>query len=257
MGDEHLGILRSSRKWRHVVDLIRTDGDAAAIATATMDAADKGFRAAADDEGVIHATWLLAQLPIAARSPDFVKALNDLGLAVGSSPGIFDLVGAFTDAVDAHMLETGRPTDLGEMAHMAAAETIASVVGQRAAGLFETRPEDVHRELRDLATVKQFGTFARDFFARLTRRYLMFYLSRELPSHIGGDRRFANAAEQTQFGEALERHCRETSYMVEKFAGEWFSKNKWETGITPDNARGFTWKAMDKLRGEFKKRGTE
>jgi hypothetical protein len=36
-----------------------------------------------------------------------------------------------------------------------------------------------------LATVKQFGVLARDFFARLTRRHLEYYLSRELSKHVG------------------------------------------------------------------------
>ena len=108
-----------------------------------------------------------------------------------------ELVGAFTDAVDTHMRRDGGRTDLGEMAQMAAAETLTAVLGQRTRSLFGTSPGDIRRELAALATTEQFGTLARGFFAELTRRYLTFFLSRELSNHVGGNRRFANVSGAT------------------------------------------------------------
>jgi len=93
-------------------------------------------------------------------------------------------------------------------------------------------------ELGALASAKQFGALARDFFGGLTRRYLTFFLSRELSNYVGGDRRFANAGDLAEFNAALDLHCRQASRIVEEFAGGWFSKTNWERGITPDDARG-------------------
>lgn len=107
----------------------------------------------------------------------------------------------------------------------------------------------MQRELAALATTKQFGTLARDFFARLTRRYLTFFLSHELSNHVGGKRRFASIADHAEFNAALDLHCRQASRIVEEFAGSWFSKTNWEQGITPENVRGFAWVALKKLRG--------
>ena len=61
------------------------------------------------------AAWLLTQLPLAARDPNYVRRLTDLGLNVTAAPSVVELLGAFSDAVDGHMRRTGRRTDLGEM----------------------------------------------------------------------------------------------------------------------------------------------
>lgn len=255
MGHIRLGELPRTRKWEQVVELIKRDGDAATIAAAALDAAEKGFQQAAEDEGLGRATWLLTQIPLAAREANYLDRLKALGVAVAGEPGLVELVGAFTDAVDAQMRRAGGRTDLGEMAQMAAAETLAKILGERSRSLFGTSPGDVQRELAALATTKQFGTLARDFFARLTRRYLTFYLSRELSNHVGGERRFANIADHAEFNAALDLHCRQASKIIEEFAGSWFSKTNWERGISPEDVRGFAWVALKKLRAELRKGG--
>ena len=255
MGHIRLGELPRTRKWEQVVELVKSDGDAAAVAAAALDAAEEGFKEAAEDEGLGQATWLLTQLPLAARDPNYLDRLRAIGVSVEGAPGLLELVGAFTDAVDAQMRHAGGRTDLGEMAQMAAAETLTKVLGERSRSLFGTAPADVQRELAALGTTKQFGTLARDFFARLTRRYLTFFLSRELSNHVGGERRFASIADHAEFNAALDLHCRQASRIVEEFAGSWFSKTNWEQGITPENVRGFAWVALKKLRAELKKGG--
>ncbi|MCC7106900.1 MAG: hypothetical protein IT307_17340, partial [Chloroflexi bacterium] len=67
MGHIRLGELPRTRKWNQVVELIQQDGDAASVASAALDAAEDGFMEASKDEGVARVTWLLTQLPLAAR----------------------------------------------------------------------------------------------------------------------------------------------------------------------------------------------
>ena len=255
MGHIRLGELPRTRKWNQVVALIKGDGDAAVIAAASLDAATSGFRLAANDEGVAWTTWLLTQLPLAARDPKYHQRLTALGVEVSGEPNLLELVAAFTDAVDDHMRRAGGRTDLGEMAHMAAVETLTTILDERTRSLFGTSPADVRRELAALATTKQFGDLARNYFASLTRRYLGFFLSRELSNHVGGDRRFANAAEHTEFNVALGLHCHQASRIVEDFAGGWFSKTNWEQGISPENSKRFTAIALKKLCSEIEKGG--
>ncbi len=100
------------------------------------------------------------------------------GVSVVAEPSLMELVGGLSDAVDAHVYRVGGRTDLGEMAQMGAAETLASILGQRTTSLFETTHEDVRRELARLGTPVNFSVVARDFFARLTERYLTYFLSR-------------------------------------------------------------------------------
>lgn len=76
MGHLRLGDLPRTRKWDQVVELVKREGDAAAVAAAALDAAEKGFKQAAEDEGLGQATWLLTQLPLAARDPNYLDRLR-------------------------------------------------------------------------------------------------------------------------------------------------------------------------------------
>lgn len=255
MGHLRLGDIPRTRRWDQVVELIQGDGTAAQVAAAALIAAEAGLRKAADDDGVASVVWLLTQLPLAARDPDYVDRLSTLGLEVPAAPGLAELAGAFTDAVDARVRRLGGRTDLTEMAQMAAAETLTSILGQRTKSLFGTTDEDVRRGLAALATKAQFGDLASTFFGGLARRYLTFFLSRELSNHVGGQRRFANIEEHSAFNGALDLHCRQAARIVEEFAGTWFSKTNWQQGLTPENTKRFTAVALKKLRAELRRGG--
>jgi hypothetical protein len=88
---------------------------------------------------------------------------------------------------------------------------------------------------------------ARDFFARVTERYLTYFLSRELSNTL------ETVDANQQFREALSLHCKQASKIVEQFAAEWFSKANYQGGITPRKAAGFISHAMTKLGAELQK----
>jgi hypothetical protein len=77
-----------------------------------------------------------------------------------------EIASAVSSTIDAKMPTCQNRSDLGEMAQMAAVETIMEVVGGRAHNLFGTSPEDVQRSFHELGTEKQFGAFAKSFFGR-------------------------------------------------------------------------------------------
>jgi hypothetical protein len=70
-----------------------------------------------------------------------------------------DLVGAFSAAVDHYVRQRGGRTDLGEMAQMAAAESLFAVVGQTLPSLYDRKREEVERRplLRSQALGEAFG----------------------------------------------------------------------------------------------------
>ena len=68
MGHIRLGNLPRTRKWQQVVALIEGGAGTAQIANATITAAEQGFKLAAEDKGLVETTWLLTQLPLAAKS---------------------------------------------------------------------------------------------------------------------------------------------------------------------------------------------
>jgi len=230
-----------------VVGLVGAGAATADIAAASLDASKLGLEDAASDPALLHSFWLLTQLPLCARKADFVAELAKVGVSITGEATLMELVGGMSDAVDAHVYRVGGRTDLGEMAQMGAAETLASFLGQRTTSLFETTPEDIQRELARLATPVNFSVVARDFFARVTERYLTYFLSRELSNTL--DSVDANR----QFREALSLHCKQASKIVEQFAAEWFSRANYQGGITPRKAAGFISHAMTKLGAELQK----
>jgi hypothetical protein len=136
---------------------------------------------------------------------------------------------------------------------MAAAETLVEVIGATTSGLFGTTPSDVQKAFASLATVKQFGTFAKGFFARFTNKCLGYFLGRTLSDHVGEGRRFRTLTQQGEFSKALDTHCKEAARIVEAYAGEWFSKTNWEKGgISRAEATKFVDYAMKKAVAELK-----
>jgi hypothetical protein len=254
MGHNRLGTLPKTKKWEQVVSLVGGGESAARVAAASSDAAEAALFRAATDPALVRAFWLLTQLPLAARDADFPERLRKLGLAVGHRPQLFEIIGAFSEAIDTHSRQTGRHTDLGEMAQLAATESFSAMVGRSLPGLFGPTAEEVQRAIARLATSKRFSDLARDFFARLTRRHLDYYLSRELSNHIGPASRFRSISEHSQFNADLDQHCREAARIVKEFAGGWFGKTNYEGGITPEQAGAFAFVALKKIRSELRKR---
>ncbi|HEX8912803.1 MAG TPA: hypothetical protein VF796_10625 [Humisphaera sp.] len=257
MGHSRLGELPLTYEWDDVVAQIAGGADAAALATAVIDAADEAFRQAARDAGVKFVFHLMTKVTLAAVADgDFAVALGDAGVRVRPQPTVFDLVGGFADAVDDHLLGTGDRTDFGEMAQMAAAESLANVVDAGSASrLFGTTGDDVREAVAELSRPSGFERLARDFVARLVQRFLTYHLSRELSAHVGPGKRFANVDAHAEFNRRLWRTCEETAVIVKDFAGGWYAKKRFETGITAADARDFVCGAFQKVRKELRVRG--
>jgi hypothetical protein len=151
MGHVRLGVLLKSRKWRQVVDELRIGASVGEIAALAADAAETSLQTAADDPAFVHAFWLLTQVPLAARGPAFAEDLARLGINVADPPSLMNVVGAISDAVDRHAREQGGRTDLGEMAQMAAVESLTAVVASALPSLFGPGPEEVQRAIGRLA----------------------------------------------------------------------------------------------------------
>lgn len=255
MGHIRLGKLPTSRKWGHVIETLRAGGDVDAVAASTAEAADQILASASYDPALLEAFWLLTQLPLAARGPAFVTDAKQLGLDLPHDPGLLQITAAFSDAIDRHANRVGGRTDLGEMAQMAAVESLNSIVGPKLPSLFTPTAIEVQKVIGRLSGGDQFRFLAREFFARLTQRVLHYFLSRELANHTGSGRRFKTDNDRAAFDNALDTHCWETSRIVETFAGGWYGKAVYQgDGLTPENVRSFVPVAFKKIRAELRKR---
>jgi hypothetical protein len=255
MGHIHLRGLPKSRKWRQVAEELRLGAEVDAIAASAADAAEASLESASNDPAFLRAFWLLTQIPLAARGPAFADDLRRLSVHVANQPTLIDVLAAISGAVDRYAREQGGRTDLGEMAQMAAVESLTALVGPSLPSLFGPSPPEVQRAIGRLAGGDRFSVLAREFFARLTQRCLDYYLSRELSSHIGPGKRFADDSARAQFDDALNQHCRETCRIIEAFAGGWYGKSVYQgDGLTPEAIRQFAPVAFKKIRAELRKR---
>jgi hypothetical protein len=254
MGHSRLGILPRTRDWKAVVQLLGEGAAVDEIAAASARAAESSLPDLVREEALVRSLWLLTQIPRAARSADFADALQRLDLNTSRNPSLIDIVTAVFESVDRHVARAGKRTDFGEISQRAAAESLATLAGRELPGLFGVDAEDVRRAVGKFATVRNFGVLARDFFARLTRRHLEYYLGRELANHIGPAERFGSLSQEKAFGSALTLHCIEAARIVEDFSAEWYSKAVFEDRLTPGATAQFAAVAFGKIQRELRQR---
>jgi hypothetical protein len=253
MGHQRLGRLPRTRHWQQVVNLISAGADLRDVAAAASAAAEQQMSNAGNDPIISHSFWLLTQIVIAARAPDFSQALRSLGLPV-DRPTLLRLTTEIVSEIDRYAAVTGERSDLGEMAELSAAESLSAVAGRQSNDLFGASPERTRNALAGLATARQFPVLARDFFTRLTRRQFSYFLSRELSRHVGANSRFRTTQDHQLFEAALDRHCQEATRIIEEFSGHWLRKRMIEGQLSEEEARGFVHIAFKKIRAEMEKR---
>jgi hypothetical protein len=253
MGHQKLGSLPRSKRWDEVVGLLAAGAAGADVAAATSLAAENSMPDVSSDPAVRFGFWLLTQIPLAARDLDFAGALRRLDLPVSDSPSLEDVVAAASDAIDHEINRAGGRSDYGELAQLAFSESLYAIAS-REPDLLGESPDRARAAISKLATSRAFASLARDFFSRLTRRHLAYFLSRELVNHTGPGHRFANLRQNAAFSEALDRHCREASRIIQEFSAEWFSKHVFEGGIDRDKAGRFVHVATKKIREELRQR---
>lgn len=254
MGHQHLLGIPRSKAWRAVVGLIADGSDVATIAAAASNAAEASMIDAANDDVVRQSFFLLAQTTQAARNRDLGSGLRRIGLQVSNEPTLIEIGAAMMEAIDAYALRRKARTDYGELAQLSAVESLQMVVGREASDMFDPGAVRVHAELRRIAEPRNFAVLARDFFARLTRRHLNFYLSRELAAHVGAGRRFPKLVDQENFELALDLHCREASRIIKEFARDWYFKHTSQGDLDRDLAGRFVHIATGKIRDELQER---
>lgn len=255
MGHLRTASLPDTEPWRRVVALVAEGAEVGSVASATMEAAKKGLEKSKGDPGLCHAVHLLTQLVLAARTDNFAGALTLAGINTPSEPTTYDIIGGFSDAIDAHLRRTGGRTDISEMAQVAASECLSAHLKERSKSLFGTTSAEVQSAVYEASTKQGFSTLAHSFFSRFTQRFLTYHLDRELSNHVGGNGRFSNTSAHNQFNAQLAVHCREAALIVRKFAGGWYSKAHFEGGISATKSRNFTNYCLTKLRRELSIRG--
>ena len=254
MGHIRLAVIPNTRQWRLVLSMLEEHAETAAVVAASADAAERDLTRKAEDTTLVEATRLLAMIPQAARSADYPAELRRLGLTVPDRPTLLDITWAAGRALDRHMDRQQARSDFGEIVRSALVETISTLVEPQLPGLFGADSEDVRRATERLGRSGQFSATAREFFSRVTRDSLAYYLSRILSARVGPDQAFGSVRDRTAFDAALERHCREASRIIKEFSDGWYGKTLYQRGvIDSDRARAFAAVSLKKIRAELQR----
>jgi hypothetical protein len=259
VGHTRLGAIPKLRRWADVVaafvdaDVSHAATPVSAVAGLTLAAAEPALRAAVDDVGVRQSFLALAKVVLAAKTDDWRTALAALGIVLPDQPSLFDLTAGVQFAIDDAVLAAGAASDVGEMAHRAAAQALTELAGLAEVNLFGPDESELQRAVAQLATKKGFADLGQRFFGHFLARFLNFYLSRVTAQAAGASETLRDIGELSRFNARLNHHCVESARIVRDFCGEWFSKTTYLEGIDEKNSARFVAVAMRKLADEVQR----
>ena len=255
MGHIRLGRLPKTRSWDRVVSLLG-DGvtHAPDLAEATLKAA-VGLRPILEQEpGLVQSFHFLAQICYAARSDNFFDRCRQLGINLSTETNRtvpLAFLASAAQALDAKVRSAPGRTLFSDIAQQAFREALTQAINKQSDSLFGHSEAELRRSFSELSKTQQFNSVARDFFSSFLKRTLRYFISKELHNHIGTGLPIPNYEATAEFESTLKRYCDERALIVEKFAGEYTSKQNWHGDLDEDSARRFMYVAVRKLTEEL------
>jgi len=253
MGHDRYGNRPRTVRWNGVAKLIAHDGSVADIADQSMYAAKTGLERIPDDLGFTQTLTHIFEWADALLSRDPKRALIDDGFSIPNDPSWRDLLYSLRDRIDQSLQSSGTKSDVAEIAQNAFVESIASGMTKRTADLFEWESSTSVVAVRDLVKGRAFGTTMHEFYASFVRRYLSYYLSRELSNHVGWGERFSSTDSHREFRQAFDTYVRQTIRIADEFTPGWFGKVRFQRTLTQKAVGGYARVALKKIVGEFER----
>lgn len=253
MGHNRVGRLRKTRRWSRVVEAIREDASAADVAQRTLHAAESQLRTEVVLRPLSDAFWMLVRLTTGAReSSDFSREMAALGLDVDSTTPAPAFIARVADVLRGETRDDSASGHFSEIASLAVRRVLTEAANERQPSLFTAKASDIQASLSSLSTKAQFSRLAQRFFGDVLARTLTAAVDREVPNATGD--RFTGTDAAKAFTEDVERHARESAFIVKDYAGDWYSKKRWESGqrIGKQDSDTFVAYALTKLRRELR-----
>lgn len=252
MGHERLGMLPKTTKWRVIVSKVAACESesitASNIAEQTLTALGARYSDLANDPSVRTAFSFLVEIAQSAASVETTTSIAN------KSP--LELVSELARRMRA---TTNGSLETRELVQRAAADAIVAWRRENSAeqpDLFlDLAPQSRWSELGSGAG---FCEMSRLYFAKLTERYLNYFLDREASAVItdlGARERFKNRL--SDHVSEVSRHSFESAKITQSYAAGWFNKNA--IGASPSNTqtKKFLAYAFEKLREEFRREGKQ
>jgi hypothetical protein len=252
MGHIRMGRLPKTRRWSQVVQLLDSPrSSSSAVAAAVAKAAEDFFYEKKTDPALTYSYWLLTQITYRSRKDDYIGELKAIGLDISDVSNVFDFLDRIANFTRSQTKARKATFPISEFARLSFRELLTETVGQYGQSLFGSTLEDVKHAFRLYSSPNQFSKLARMYFAKVFKRSLQFFISKESPNKIGESRKFGDISSLSNFDAALETYCYQSAKIVEDFAEGWYSKRNWQGEISEQDAGGFVAVAVDKLRAEI------
>lgn len=254
MGHTRLGHLPRTRRWKQVIVLLKGGADLSSLADASLHAALTGLKRVPSDPGFLSTLNTIVELVAASRGKDLSIALQRAGIDPTAQTSSFGFLSSVAQLLSDRLGRIYPRNDVGKIAQDAILASLTQQVKGKTGSLFGG-PEDV-KSLTSAFRGKQFQTLMHEFYSGFTSRYVSYYLSRELPYHVGAGKCFANLDEHSQFTKGFDLYCRQTVRIADEFTSGWVGKAIYKGDTGPEAIRTFAHVTFKKLTSEFEKGGS-
>ncbi len=254
MGHNRLGTLPRNYRWKEVIRLLEADVDLQTLTDASFFAAKTGLRRVPDDPGFLATINAIVQLAAASREHDVTAALESVGIDQSSQTSSLGFVAAISQTLSRELSEVLPRSDVGKIAQDAFLESLSNHINSGSGSLFQEEPADP-KQLTSAFRGKQLKSLMHEFYSGFTSRYLSYYLSRELPNHVGPGQRLANMASHSEFNKAFDLLCRQTVRISDEFSPGWMGKAIFEKRTGPEEVKKYAHIAFKKIASEFERGG--
>lgn len=253
MGHLRLGHLPRTQRWKQVIGLLESGADLPELADASFHASLTGLKRVPSDPGFLSILNSIVELARASRDTDIGSALQQAGIESAAHTSSFGFLSAVAETFSDRLRQVHPRSDVGKIAQDAFLESLSKQVKGKTGTLFG-ESEDA-KSLTDALRGKRFKSLMHEFYSGFTSRYLSYYLSRELPHHVGGGQRFANLDEHAEFTRQFDLYCRQTVRIADEFTPGWVGKAIYVGDTGADAVRRYAHAAFKKLASEFEKGG--
>lgn len=252
MGHERLGYLPRTRKWSNLVSMMGSgcsaDSQVREIADTTLRNVENRYRGLAADECVVSIFYFLVEFARSCRNID-----SNVEEYLPSSKSELAVAEVLRNLRRKIQYESPS-SEHGEIAYQAASDALCEWHGEHDSirlPLFGTTTDSI-AAWRSLGSGAGFCELSRIFFARLTERYLHYFLDRAASSVCSGIQeriRFRNGIRDHI--DLVSRHAFETSRITQSFAAGWYNKRIGHTTLDSEEIKAFLSHAFGKLRDEL------
>lgn len=253
MGHLRLGHLARTQKWKQVIGLLEEGAPLPDLADASFDASLTGLKRIPNDPGYLRVLNSIIELAAASRGKDLEAALANTGIGTAEQSSSFGFLAAVSNNLSDSLGEVYPRSDVGKIAHDAFLSALTKQVKEKSGSLFGEN--ETAKSLTEPFRGNRFKSLMHEFYSGFTSRYLSYYLSRELPHHIGQGKRFANLDGHAEFSRQLETYCRQTVRIADEFTPGWVGKAIYEKNIGREAVSRYAHVAINKIISEFRRSG--